>query len=93
MQVDGAAMGSPLLPIVANIYMEAFEDKALEEFPVRPRMWLRYVDDTPVVWEHGQEQLERFQEHLNNQNESIQFTKEEESEGVISFLDVRVKRN
>ena len=38
-------MGSPLSPIVANIYMEAFEDKALEEFPVRPRMWLRYVDD------------------------------------------------
>ena len=55
-------------------------------------MRLRYVDDTFVVWEHGQEQLERFQEHLN-QNESIQFTKEEESEGVISFLDVRVKRN
>ena len=46
-----------------------------------------------VVWEHGQEQLERFQEHLNNQNKSIQFTKEEESEGVISFLDVKVKKN
>ena len=29
-QVEGAAMGSPLSPIVANLYMEAFEERALE---------------------------------------------------------------
>ena len=29
-QVEGAAMGSPLSPIVANLYMEAFEKRALE---------------------------------------------------------------
>ena len=28
-QMKGAAMGSPVSPIVANIYMEAFEDRAL----------------------------------------------------------------
>ena len=28
-QTKGAAMGSPVIPIVANIYMEAFEDKAI----------------------------------------------------------------
>ena len=72
-------------------YMEAFEDKAHEEVLVCPKMWFRYVDDTSVVWKHGQEQLERFQEHLNNRNKSIQFTKE--SEGVITFLDVKYKRN
>ena len=32
-QVEGAAMGSPLSPIVANIYMEHFETKALETAP------------------------------------------------------------
>ena len=28
-QVEGAAMGSPVSPIVANLYMEYFEQKAL----------------------------------------------------------------
>ena len=28
-QTKGAAMGSPVSPIVANIYMEAFEDRAI----------------------------------------------------------------
>ena len=28
-QTKGAAMGSPLSPIVANIYMEAFENRAI----------------------------------------------------------------
>ena len=32
-QVEGAAMGSSLSPIVANIYMEHFETKALETAP------------------------------------------------------------
>ena len=29
-QVKGAAMGSPLSPVVANLYMEAFEKQTLE---------------------------------------------------------------
>ena len=28
-QVEGAAMGSPISPIVANLYMENFEGRAL----------------------------------------------------------------
>ena len=36
-QVEGAAMGSPLSPIVANIYMEHYETKALETAPHPPK--------------------------------------------------------
>ena len=32
-QVEGAAMGSPHSPIVANLYMEHFEQKALSSSP------------------------------------------------------------
>ena len=35
-QVSGAAMGSPLSPIVANLFMENFEKKALASFPLSP---------------------------------------------------------
>ena len=35
-QTEGAAMGSPLSPIIANIYMEDFETRALETAPHPP---------------------------------------------------------
>ena len=57
-QAEGAAMGSPLSPIVANLFMEAFEEKALESAVLRPRMWVRYVDDTFVLWPHKEDELE-----------------------------------
>lgn len=91
-QTDGAAMGSPLSPVVANLFMEAFETKALEQAPRRPKMWVRYVDDTFVLWPHNAEDLEAFHAHLNAINPSIQFTCEKEEEGTLAFLDVHVKR-
>ena len=36
-QVEGAAMGSPVSPIVANLYMEYLEQKALGTAPTPPR--------------------------------------------------------
>ena len=35
-QTEGMAMGSPLSPVVANIYMEHFRGMALEMAPLKP---------------------------------------------------------
>ena len=48
-QVEGAAMGSPISPIVANLFMENFERKALQSSPNPPLLWKRFVDDTFVI--------------------------------------------
>ena len=87
-QVEGAAMGSPVRPIVANLYMEYFEQKALSTAPT-PRFWCRYVDDTCVIHKeiHKQELL-----HINSVDPTIQFTVETNKEdGAIPFLYTIVK--
>ena len=36
-QIEGVAMGSPLSPIVANLYMEMFEKRTINWFPFKPK--------------------------------------------------------
>ena len=75
-QKEGVAMGSPLSPAIDNLNMEKFEDKALQTAKKKPTHWLRYVDDTFVIWSHGKEELQRFIDHLNSIYPMIQFTME-----------------
>ena len=84
-QKQGAAMGSPISPIVANLYMEHFESRALDTAPTRPSMWYRYVDDTMTKIHDCA--VSSFSDHLNSINPNIQFTSEEEKNGRIPFLD------
>nr|CAI5848595.1 unnamed protein product [Callosobruchus analis] len=46
-------MGSPLSPVVANFVMEKIEQAALETAQYKPKVWLRYVDDTTPVDDHA----------------------------------------
>ena len=88
-QVEGAAMGSLLSPIVANIYMEHFETKALETAPHPPGLWKRFVDDTFVILETTYK--EEFFQHINGIEEKIQFTaKNTRADGSLPFLDTLV---
>ena len=65
-------MGSPISPIVANLYMEDFETKTINATEYPSRIWKRYVDDTCVVIDSARK--ERFLEHINNIDPHIQFT-------------------
>ena len=92
-QTEGASMGSPLSPVIANLYMEEFEEKAIQEAEHKPKIWIRYVHDVMVVWPHGERKLDEFLSHLNQQNEAIQFTMEKEVSNELASLDVKIKRN
>ena len=88
-KVEDVAMGSPVSPTVANLYMEYFEQKDLSTAP-SPRIWHRYVDYTVV----NQKEIHKqdFLQHINSVDSAIQFTVENNKEdGVIPFLDTIVK--
>ena len=86
-QKIGAAMGSPVSPIVANLFMEFLEQEAIATCPVEcaPKFWGRYVDDVLEIVKRGQ--IDNLTSHLNQADEmgSIKFTHEEEDDGKIPF--------
>ena len=84
-QTDGAAIASPVSPVVANIYMEMFEELALRTAEHPPRIWRRYVDDTFCVMKKTD--VEGFLDHLNSIRPTISFIMEQEEDGKLPFLD------
>ncbi|KAJ4441105.1 hypothetical protein ANN_10955 [Periplaneta americana] len=91
-QLDGVAMGSLLSPMIANFYMEFLEESILEAATLKPSCWFRYVDDTFVIWPHGERSLMDFLSQLNSFHTQVQFTMETEKDGRLPFLDVMVQR-
>jgi hypothetical protein len=46
-------MGSPFSDVVANIYMELFENKSIETHPLITKVCRRFIEDTYAIWLHG----------------------------------------
>ena len=84
-QEEGLAMGSLLLPVLANICMEYLEEMALGSTSLKPSMWLRYVDDTFILWPH-QEDFQTLLDHVNSIRPYIQFTMGKEQDNKLPFL-------
>ncbi|XP_062849575.1 uncharacterized protein LOC134311850 [Trichomycterus rosablanca] len=88
-QKHGCAMGSPVSPIVANLYMEEVEKKALRTYSgTPPSHWFRYVDDTWVKIKS--EEVPHFTDHINSVDKHIKFTREDASDNVLAFLDCEI---
>ena len=84
-------MGSPLGPVLANIFMCHFEERWVMNGKVRPSLWYRYVDDTFTMFDSKDTACE-FLQYLNSRHHSVKFTIEFEQDNAIPFLDILVKR-
>ena len=102
-QTDGCAMGSPLAPILADIFMNYL----LEPKIVRSdhdhlnlqfsghndfdsfsiKLFIRYVDDTLVVFDNPGD-ADRFISYLNSLHPNMRFTMEHEVLDRLAFLDL-----
>ena len=66
------AIGSLVSAVVANLYMEFFEELALEMAQTRTRLWKSYVDDTFCILRKGL--TEELLHHLNGVRPTTQGT-------------------
>ena len=90
-QEEGLALGSPLSPVLANIYMEYFGEIVLGSTSLKPSMWLRYVDNIFILCPHL-EDVQILLDDVNSIRPSIQFTTEKEQDNKLPLLDVLVTR-
>ena len=93
-QIDGVAMGSPLGPTLANIFMNFYEKHWLNDCPldIKPKYYRRYVDDIFVLCD-SIEHLEKFKDYLNGKHNNINFTCEIEVDKKLPFLDMLIDRS
>ena len=91
-QHSGLAMGSPLSPVAACLYMEWLETHKYQGIMGENVLWVRYVDDVLVVAPNTTDLNTKLSE-LNAADPTIQFTLETENSGSIPFLDTEIVRH
>ena len=90
---DGLIMGSPLSPLLAEIFLDNLETKFHSNKASNSLLyWYRYVDDILVCFTGSDRQLGTILQLLNTLHPRIKFTVEEEVESSINFLDLTITR-
>ena len=92
-QHNGVAMGAPLAPVMADIFMVHLETSLMDDLKrIGVCEWHRYVDDTFVLL-RPDTNIDDIFSLLYNFHPSIKFTHELENNGSIAFLDTKVIRS
>ena len=87
-QKNGVAMGNPLAPTLAELFMQELETKLDDYSGVKPSFYRRYVDDIFAIFNSVTDIL-MFESYLNTLHPRIKFTTERYDNG-LNFLDTRV---
>ena len=88
-QISGTPMGSPLSSFLAEAVMQDLESKAVTNND-DIKTWDRYVDD--VLATVKKDKTDDILLTINNTTKNIKFTKEEEHDNKLAFLDVLITK-
>ena len=87
-QIDGVAMGSPLDPVLANLFMGFHEKQCLSDFTYSiVLLYRRYVDHIICLF-YCENDAITFFDLLNTRHPNINFTFEKQVDGKLAFLDI-----
>ena len=75
-QKQGTAMGTRMAPNYAIIFMHYLESNLLNKLTLKPKTWLRFIDDIFMMWPHGTQTLTLFMDMINIHHPTIKFTYE-----------------
>ena len=76
LQIGGEATGTSVASNYANLFMDRFKTKALDNWRIKLLVWLRFIDDIFIIWTHGESKLIEFITYMNSIHPTIRFTYE-----------------
>jgi hypothetical protein len=92
-QNDGITMGSPLAPILAEIYLNDFENKYIKSNRLFEYLfYYRFVDDIFLIL-LSDSNLNKILTDINSVDNHLKFTMEIENNLSLNFLDVLIMHN
>jgi len=88
-QTNGAAMGSPMIPPYANIFMHMLEKETVNKHSQDVLLYKRFIDDVFLIITNDPIIIQNFQADLNNLKDFIKLTWTPPSLKV-DFLDITI---
>lgn len=64
-------MGSKVSPSDANILMDSFEEHFIYSYDMQRIIYLRYIGDIVLLWDHNEVSFLDFFNHVNSCHHSI----------------------
>ena len=90
-QLDGVAMGNPLGPALANIFVGFYESRLFDN-TVKPGVYFRFAYDTFTIF--GSElDCDHFKGELTLLHPVLKFTVEKKQNNSLNFLDALVEKD
>ena len=93
-QTNGAAMGSPMIPPYANIFMHMIEKDTVQKYTENKTILLykRFIDDIFIITQRHSKSITTLKNELNNIHKDIKLTWTEPANQV-DFLDITIQLN
>jgi hypothetical protein len=90
----GISMGSPISGIVAEIFLQHFENSHLNQiFETKNTIfYTRYVDDILIIYDTERTSSETIHNYMSKMRPNLEFIPTQEHNNRISFLDLLIIR-
>jgi len=88
-QIQGTAMGTPVAPPYANLFLAKLEIDSFAKISTQPIYFRRFIDDGLMIWDGPEEELNKFLHLMNTSYPSIKITHTPLS-NTVDFLDLAI---
>jgi len=89
-QTIGLPMGGSLSVNISGIYVNKLLNDVLNKSKIKPKIMIKYIDDLLVIMKT--EEIDGLLKELNSYYKDIKFTKEDEKDNKINYLDLTIIR-
>jgi hypothetical protein len=92
---QGIAMGSPISSLVAEIFLQHYEDIHINQLLDTKNIafYTRYVDDILIIYDITKIQPQTINKYINQIHDNIKLNPTPETHNSVNFLDLKITRN